>query len=141
MVEFHARSYNMPAIGNITINDATPAARVFVPRRKGPENAIWSLSGWNASNTFAAADCSIRLGVSPASARRPTIRTKMEISIPNPSYVVADESTLSVARVYVTTVVPDDFSQTDRDHVAAITQNLVADGVFDDAVADGAGQY
>jgi len=131
----------MPAIGNITINDATPTATVFTPRKADPEKSIWVKSGYNASNTFSAADSLLSLGVSPASGKRPTTRVKGEISFPNPSYVVADGLDLSTARLYVTAIVPDDFSEADRGHFEALCENFISDGVFTSAIVDSEGSY
>jgi len=131
----------MPAIGDITINDATPTAVVFTPRKADPENSIWVKRGYNSSNTFAAADSLLSLGVSPASSSRPTTRVKAEVAFPNPSYATTDENPISTARAYLTVVIPDDFSQANRDHFEALLQNFVADGVMTSAIADGEGSY
>jgi len=132
----------MPAIGNITIDDATPAsAIVFKPRKADPEKSIWVKNGYNASNTFSAADTILSVGVSPASAKRPTTRVKTELSFPNPSYAVTDTTEMSTARFYTTVIVPDDFSEADRQDFEAFCENFIADAVFTSAVVDSEGSY
>lgn len=131
----------MPAIGNITIDDATPTSVVFTPRKADPENSIWKKVGYNASNTFSSSDSVLQLGVSPASAKRPTNRTKIEIALPNPSYTAGTDESLSVARFYGTAVVPEDFSEADRGHFTALVQNFLADSSVTSAIVDNEGQY
>lgn len=130
----------MPAIGNITINDATPTAVVFTPRKASPEQSIWAKNGYS-TNTFAASDAVIKVGVSPPSAKRPTTRASIELSFPDPDYSDTDTDPMSVARFYGTAIVPDNFSATSRGHFEALIQNLMADAVVTAAVEDGEGSY
>lgn len=131
----------MAAIANISINDATPAAVVFTPRRGGPENSLHVKSAYVAANDFASADCNLTLGLSPASVKRPTTHVNIGLSFPNPDYLVTDENDIDVARLKITGTIPDRFTAANRAHFYALVKNLVADAVITSAFEDLEGAY
>lgn len=131
----------MAAIANLSINDATPTATVFTPRKANPEGSQWTKVGYTPANTFSSADSHAKLGVSPASAKRPTIRVNAEMSFPNPAYVAGSVDDISVARFYGSWVIPEDFSQANRAHFEALCKNYVANAVVTAAVVSVEGPF
>jgi hypothetical protein len=131
----------MADIANVTLTDATPASVVFKPRRKGPENSLHVKTGYVTGNTFAAADCNLTLGVSPASAKRPTTHVNISLSFPDPDYSVTDENDINVARLKISAIVPDMFTVESKEHFYALVASLVGDALVQSAIENGEGAY
>jgi hypothetical protein len=131
----------MADIANVSINDATPTAVVFGPRRRGPENSLHVKSAYVAANDFVSADCNLTLGVSPATVKRPTNHVNVGLSFPDPDYLITNEDPIDVARWQIKAIIPDSFTLANRQHFMALGANLMANAVISDAVEDGEGAY
>lgn len=131
----------MPAIGDITLTDNAPVSVVFTPRVANPEGSILAKRGYVAANDFAAADMFLTLGVSPSSPQRPTTRVKTSISLPDPDYLATDTDTMSVARFKGEWIIPDNFTQANRDHLQALVESWVINANLKAAVEDDEGLY
>lgn len=132
----------MGAIAPITLNDATPTAVVFSPRRKGPENSLHVKNGYVAANDFVTADCQLTLGISPATSKRPTTHVNATLSFPDPDFDPATATkAIDVARLKVNAIVPDSFVLTSREHFYALCADLLANASLQTAFEDGEGEY
>lgn len=130
----------MTAIANISLQDATPAAVVFTPRRRGPEKSLHVSSGYGTVDSVLG-DCNLTLGVSPATAKRPTEHVDVTLSFPDPSYDTTSEKLIDVARLKLSFIIPDSFSAANRAHFYALVDSLVGNAVVQTAVEDGEGAY
>ena len=132
----------MAAIADITLNDATPTAVVFKPRRKGPENSLHVKSGYVPANDFVTADCNLTLGVSPATSKRPTTHVNLGLSFPDPDYDPATATKpIDVARLKTVAIIPDSFSAASRAHFNALVKDATSHAVVSTAIEDGEGAY
>jgi len=131
----------MAQIADITLVDALAANVVYSPRKASPENSVLASRGYNVNVDTAATDMLLSVGVSPASAKRPTSRIKASMAIPNPEYLVTDTAPLSTARVFLDVIVPDDFSQAARDMVNALLADFFSDAAVADAIKSDEGLY
>jgi hypothetical protein len=119
---------------NISLNDATPTAQVFVPVGRQPNgdfrftdrtpvSGITTANGWN----------HVTLGISPPTSVKKLARAKATLSMVNPDYDPdgTDEgSAYTVARISVEPIIPDNFSATARANFRATFESLVASDEF-----------
>lgn len=123
----------MPAASNLSINDATPTAHVFVPVSVSPQLSLFRNV---AGASISASEEQIGLSLSRASANRATNKVKLTIAMPHEQTVDGVVVVRSTARFTGEWTLPDDMSATERGHFAAIVKNAAANADIEDYVTD-----
>lgn len=110
----------MPAATNISINDATPTAHVFVPVGKSGNVVNYRNV---ADATISAAEETLSLSLSRSNATRATDRVKITFSMPFEQTVDGEVTVRDVARFSGEFILPNTMTTTERADFQKIVSN------------------
>lgn len=117
----------MPSAANISLNDATPAAHTFIPLVAGPALTIHSESGVAVT---APGSLQFTSSLDVANAKRSTDRLKFQFSYPVEQTTDGVTTVAYTARAFIDVAIPVQMTNTERGHLAAYVQNLMANSVI-----------
>jgi len=117
----------MPSAANIVLADSTPANHTFVPLQVSPGLTLHSESGVAGTPS---GDLNFTSSLDLASAKRSTDRLKFQFNYPVEQTVDGIVSVAYTARVFVDVAIPVQMTTTQRNHLAAYTQNLMTNTVI-----------
>lgn len=109
--------------GPLSINDglATPVARSFAPMRVAPDQSVFS----EKSSAVSAGYKSLKIGLSSASASRPTNRVDVELQFPVVSTVNGISTVAYTGMFKGYFVMPEVMTATERADLAAFVANAL----------------
>lgn len=122
----------MAAQGNLTLN-----TKVYAPRGKSGVVATWALVG---DTTFGGATSNVTESIQSAKGKAGSTRVQMNLTVPKAASVDSACACIGaeIARgaAYIQVDVPAGFTTTERQDFCDRIQALVANAIFDSAVAN-----
>lgn len=112
----------MPSATNLSINDATPTAHVFVPAGNNGSVQIYRNT---ADAAIAASEETLAISLSRFTSNRPTDKVKLTLGVPHEQTVDGQVEVRDTARFTGEWTLPNTMSATERADFAALVANAI----------------